>query len=192
MVSSIALSPLHFVSTASYPLPASLISQRPINQSQRSLAWARRYLLSFPTVLLDLPRTSLPRHDWRPHPAQRTRHRARCVRRRHGNLQIHRAPRNHPIRQIGNRDARGLVAVAGGDDLDDLVARKGEEGDVGGVAGHQVAVEHAQYGLVRDDEEVVLLAFEFEDDGFEADGEVVVGLWKGGLVGSSLGKGKVC
>jgi hypothetical protein len=29
---------------------------------------------------------------------------------------------------------------------------------------------------MRDDEEVVLLAFEFEDDGFHADGEVVVGL----------------
>lgn len=29
---------------------------------------------------------------------------------------------------------------------------------------------------MRDDEEVVLLALEFENDGFEADGEVVVGL----------------
>jgi hypothetical protein len=29
---------------------------------------------------------------------------------------------------------------------------------------------------VGDDEEIVLLALEFEDDGFEADGEVVVGL----------------
>jgi hypothetical protein len=29
---------------------------------------------------------------------------------------------------------------------------------------------------VGDYEEIVLLAFEFEDDGFEADGEIVVGL----------------
>jgi hypothetical protein len=39
---------------------------------------------------------------------------------------------------------------------------------------HQVGVEDAQNRLVGDDEEVVLLAFELEDDGLEADGEVVV------------------
>jgi hypothetical protein len=40
---------------------------------------------------------------------------------------------------------------------------------VGGT-GHQVAVEDTQDGFVGDDQEVVLLALEFEDDGFEADG----------------------
>lgn len=44
---------------------------------------------------------------------------------------------------------------------------------------HEVGVENAQDGLVRDDEEVVLLALELEDDGLEADCEVVVGLWYG-------------
>jgi hypothetical protein len=41
---------------------------------------------------------------------------------------------------------------------------------------HEVGVENAEDGFVGDDEEVVLLALEFEDDGLEADGEVVVGL----------------
>lgn len=29
---------------------------------------------------------------------------------------------------------------------------------------------------MRDDEEVILLSFEFENDGFEPDGDIVVGL----------------
>lgn len=41
---------------------------------------------------------------------------------------------------------------------------------------HQVGVEDAQDGLVCDDKQVVLLALELEDDGLEANGEVVVGL----------------
>lgn len=73
-------------------------------------------------------------------------------------------------------DALGGVVVRGWDDFDNLVAGKLEVGDVGGGAGHEVAVEDAQDGFVGDDEEVVLFAFEFEDYGFEADGEVVVGL----------------
>ncbi len=43
--------------------------------------------------------------------------------------------------------------------LDDLVAGKDETGDVVGVACHEVAVEDAEDRFVRDDEEVVLLAF---------------------------------
>lgn len=49
--------------------------------------------------------------------------------------------------------------------LDDLVTRELELGDVSRVAGHEVAVEDAENALVRDDEEVVLLALELEDYG---------------------------
>jgi hypothetical protein len=73
-------------------------------------------------------------------------------------------------------NALGGVVVRSRDDLDDLVARELQAGDVCGRTGHQVAVQNAEDGLVGDDEKVVLLALEFEDDGFEADGEVVVGL----------------
>jgi hypothetical protein len=51
-----------------------------------------------------------------------------------------------------------------------------QAGDVCGGAGHQVAVENAEDGFVGDDQEIILLAFEFEDDGFEADGKIVVRL----------------
>lgn len=73
-------------------------------------------------------------------------------------------------------DALGLVLVRGGNDFDDLVARKFEFGNVHRTAVHQVGVEHAQDGLVRNDQQVVLLALELENDGLEADGEIVVGL----------------
>ena len=80
-------------------------------------------------------------------------------------------------------DAFGAVVVRGRDDLDDFVPREREERDVGGGARHEVAVEDAEDGFVGDDEEVVLFALKLEDDGFEADGEVVVG-----LVGRQQGK----
>lgn len=60
--------------------------------------------------------------------------------------------------------------------LYDFVTGELEVRNVCGVAGHEVAVEDAEDRLVRDDEEVVLLALELEDDGLEAHGEVVVGL----------------
>jgi hypothetical protein len=46
--------------------------------------------------------------------------------------------------------------------------------DVGRVARHEVAIQHAKHRLVRDDENVILLALELEDDGLQADREVVV------------------
>lgn len=73
-------------------------------------------------------------------------------------------------------DTLGGVVVRGWDDLDDFVAGELQGWDVGGGAGHEVAVQDAEDGFVRDDEEVVLFAFELEDDGFETDGEIVVGL----------------
>ena len=54
--------------------------------------------------------------------------------------------------------------------LNDLITGELELGYVGRVAGHKVAVQDAQDGLVRYDEEVVVFALELEDDGFEAHG----------------------
>lgn len=69
-----------------------------------------------------------------------------------------------------------LVVVRGWDDLDDFVAGKGEVGNVSGGAGEEVAVQDAEDGLVGDDEDIVLFPLELENDGFEADGQVVIGL----------------
>ena len=60
--------------------------------------------------------------------------------------------------------------------LDNLVARELQARDVGRVARHEVAVQYAQHRLVGDDQKVILLALELQDDGLQADREVVVGL----------------
>lgn len=60
--------------------------------------------------------------------------------------------------------------------FDDLVSWEVETGNVGCVTGHQVAVQNAQDGFVGNDEKIILFTFEFEDDGFEADGKVMIGL----------------
>lgn len=73
-------------------------------------------------------------------------------------------------------DSLGRVVVAGGDDLDDFVTWELERGNVASAACHEISIQHSQHGFVGDDEEVVVFAFEFEDDGLKADGEVVVGL----------------
>ncbi len=61
-------------------------------------------------------------------------------------------------------------------DLYDFVTGEGKQRDVCGIAGHEIAVEHPQDAFMRDDKEVVLFSLEFENDGFKADGYVVVGL----------------
>ena len=104
------------------------------------------------------------------------RERTHRPRRRRGHLNILWAAWDEFVRQVGDVDAFGRVVVRCRDDLDDFVAGELQRGDVAGGAGHEVAVEHAQDGFVRDDEEVVLLALQLEDDGLEADREVVVGL----------------
>lgn len=95
---------------------------------------------------------------------------------RHRDTDVLRAAGDHLGVEAGDVDALGLVLIRGGEDLDDLVPRELELGNVHGAAVHEVGVEDAQDRLVRDDEEVVLLALELEDDWLEADGEVVVGL----------------
>lgn len=73
-------------------------------------------------------------------------------------------------------DALGLVLIGGRDDLDDLVARELERGDVHGATVHQVGIQYAQHALVCDDEEVALLALQLENDRLKAYSEVVIGL----------------
>jgi len=41
---------------------------------------------------------------------------------------------------------------------------------------HQISIEHAKHALMGDDKQVVLLAFELENNGLEANGQIVVGL----------------
>lgn len=41
---------------------------------------------------------------------------------------------------------------------------------------HKVSVKNTKNGLVSNDEKIILLTFEFENDRFETDGEIVIGL----------------
>lgn len=44
------------------------------------------------------------------------------------------------------------------------------------VACHQVTVENSENRLMGDDEEIILFTLKLEDDGFEADCQIMVGL----------------
>jgi hypothetical protein len=112
---------------------------------------------------------------WSSHPAERRDSSGWW----YGDLEILRAAGNEFRREVGNVNSLCAVVVRGWDNFDDLVAGKFEAGDVGCAAGHEIAVENPEDGLVGDDEEVVLLALELEDDRLEADCEVVVGLHDG-------------
>lgn len=43
---------------------------------------------------------------------------------------------------------------------------------------HEIRIQDTYYGLMGDDEEVVLLALQLQDDGFQPDGQVMIGLWQ--------------
>lgn len=60
--------------------------------------------------------------------------------------------------------------------LDNLITREFKIGDVGGIAGHQVAVQDAQHRLVRDDQKIILLTLQLENDRFKPDCEIMIGL----------------
>ena len=62
-----------------------------------------------------------------------------------------RTTRHQFLRQIRDVDAFGGVVVGCREDFDDFVARELQRGDVGGAAGHEVAVEDTEDGFVRDD-----------------------------------------
>lgn len=58
--------------------------------------------------------------------------------------------------------------------LDDFVTWEIETRNIRRVTGHEVPIEDTEDGFVSNKEEIILLTFEFEDDGFEADCEIVV------------------
>jgi hypothetical protein len=59
-------------------------------------------------------------------------------------------------------------------DLNDLVARELEIWDVHSIAGHQVAVENTEDGLMGNDKEVILLSLKFENDWLKTDRQIMV------------------
>lgn len=75
-----------------------------------------------------------------------------------------------------NSDARSLVGVRAWNNLDDLVAWELQLWDIHGSAGHHVAIDDAEDGLVGDDEDIGFEALELEDDWLEANSEVMIGL----------------
>ena len=91
-------------------------------------------------------------------------------------LDVFRTARDHLLRQAFDVDPLRRVVVRCGDDFDDLVAGELQARNVRGRTCHQVAVQDTKDGLVRDDQEVILLALELENDRLETNGEVVIGL----------------
>ena len=75
---------------------------------------------------------------------------------------------------IWSRSARISWAGADGAYFDDLVPGKCEIRNVGGVARHEVPVQHPQDALVRDQQDVVPLAFKLEDDRFQTNCQIVI------------------
>jgi len=61
--------------------------------------------------------------------------------------------------------------------LNDLVARKLQCWNGHSITSHKITVENTQNRFVSNDQQVILLALEFEDDRLEADGKVMVGLY---------------
>lgn len=62
--------------------------------------------------------------------------------------------------QTGNMDPFGFILVRCRDDFDNLITREFEVRDLHGGTVHEIGVENSQDGLVRNDEEVVLLSLE--------------------------------
>lgn len=60
--------------------------------------------------------------------------------------------------------------------LYDLISGKGEEWNVGGVASHEITVQDTENALMSNDQEIVLFTFQFENDGFQTDSDIVVRL----------------
>ena len=58
--------------------------------------------------------------------------------------------------------------------LDYLIPGEREERNVSRIAGHQITIEHTEDTLVRNDKQIVLLPFQFENYRFESHGNVVI------------------
>ena len=71
--------------------------------------------------------------------------------------------------RTGNLNACCFVLVAGWDDFDDLISRKGQAGNVGGITSHKISVQDTKYAFMRNYQEIVLLALQFQDNRLESD-----------------------
>lgn len=60
--------------------------------------------------------------------------------------------------------------------LNNLIPRELQKRNIGSVTGHEVAIQDPQDAFMGDDEQVILLPLQFQNDRFEADSEVVIGL----------------
>jgi hypothetical protein len=60
--------------------------------------------------------------------------------------------------------------------LDYFIAGEVQLWDLHSVACHQIRVKDTKDGLMGDEEQIILLAFELKDDRFQADSNVMVGL----------------
>jgi hypothetical protein len=63
--------------------------------------------------------------------------------------------------------------------LNDLITRKFQEWDVGGVTSHEIAIQDSKNAFVGNDEQIVLLSLQFENHGLKADSEVMIRLLQG-------------
>lgn len=58
--------------------------------------------------------------------------------------------------------------------LDDLIPRKLQEGDVGSITSHEIAIQDSQDAFMGDDEQIVLLSLQLENDWFKTNSEVMI------------------
>ena len=64
----------------------------------------------------------------------------------------------------------------GSTNLDDLIARKFEFGNIHCVTSHEVTIENSEDRLMGNYQEIILFAFKLEDDWFQTDCQIMVGL----------------
>jgi hypothetical protein len=58
--------------------------------------------------------------------------------------------------------------------LNDFIAGKLQLRNVHSITSHQVTVENSEHGLVSNDQEIIVLAFELEDNRLKTDSEIMV------------------
>lgn len=60
--------------------------------------------------------------------------------------------------------------------LNNLITRELEEWDISSIASHEIAVQNAQYTLVGNNEEIILLSLKLQNDWLKTDSQIMVRL----------------
>ena len=75
-------------------------------------------------------------------------------------------------------DVSARIRISAAAYLDDLISWERQVWYISSITGHEVAVQDSENTLMSDDQEIILLSFELQNDGFETDSDIVVGLYE--------------